>query len=284
MRVDDRDQERCTSSAGDATTPRAVRRALTRYGGAAVIAAGGIGCAAAGAVLGGMGDGAPISPAAVHSFLRGSPSGGMPSLPTLPGGTPSAPALHALPGLVSLVGVPWSGGRRGLGWAPWPGGLFLGVLGGTGPRGQASRHTTLAATPPTGQPPTTGSSQSPPATTARQGGSAGTPPSTRSGTDPSPLAPVTGSLPPLPLATVAPTTVVPSSPTCTTLPGVTAPSASTPVQPGGSSALPGAPGITAPSAGGGSSATGAMSVIVIAPTLGGLQVRAGTDGTQVCAG
>ena len=141
-----------------------MRRALTRYGGAAAVAAGGLGCAAAGAVLGGLGSAAPISPAAVHSFLD-APSLGRTGLPSLPSGVPGAPSLPS--GIPALAGLPAFGdlsgfpGLPGLPGFPAPGGSFSllgnvtgsgGSVSGNGSGGgaTASGGGTVTTTSPTG--------------------------------------------------------------------------------------------------------------------------------------
>lgn len=125
-----------------ATRPRRERRrsrhVLARYGGAAAVAIGGLGCAAAGAVLGGVGSAAPISPAAVHSFLTPTSLGGGSGLPALPGGAPGLPSTPS--GIPALAGLPAFGnlsgfsGLPGLPGFPSPGGSFslLGTVTGSG--------------------------------------------------------------------------------------------------------------------------------------------------------
>ncbi|MHB1962162.1 MAG: hypothetical protein ACYCVC_07505 [Acidimicrobiales bacterium] len=76
----------------------AARRRRVRYGGAAVIALGGAACAVVGGLLGGLGAGTTVTPAAVHSMVDGKPAPGA----DLPNGLP---ALAPTPlGRFSLVG------------------------------------------------------------------------------------------------------------------------------------------------------------------------------------
>src|ERR1700722_6299536 len=90
-----------TSHRGDETAaaPTAGRWYRRPRGGAA-IAAGGVAAAAVGALLGGLGAGTAVAPAAVRSLLTSDtpslPNGILPtlpgSIPTLPGGQPSLPS------------------------------------------------------------------------------------------------------------------------------------------------------------------------------------------------
>ena len=96
--TDDTTDETISTDDGT-TTPPPAGRPHHRYRGATAIAAGGIAAATVGALLGGLGAGTPVAPAAVQSLLTSDapslPNGILPSLPgalpTLPGGQPSFP-------------------------------------------------------------------------------------------------------------------------------------------------------------------------------------------------
>ncbi|MGH9110260.1 MAG: hypothetical protein ACRDY3_12490 [Acidimicrobiales bacterium] len=261
--------------AGSAVAPggppagrRPLRWSLTRFRGAALVAAGGLGFATVGAVLGGVGSGAAISPAAVHSFLAGTTPGAAAGLPTLPGGVPGIPSLPS-----GLPGLPSGGGNFSLA------GMFSGSGGSVSAGGSAAGTSASGSGSVSVGSPSLGA---PPSTTlpgVPSGGISGGAPG--GGSAPPSLTTVTGQLP-SPGSTPSLTTVTKA---LGSLPSGGLPSLSTLSKLTG--ALP-APGsgttcVTTPGVPGASSSpvtgSGALSVTSSAGSLG---VDAGTGGVRIC--